>query len=123
MSYYLIDFSKKQIDFNFDNLVIGKKIKLDQDNCKYYLYYQTEQSETPCEIYVKLPKLRLIYNMANHKYDKISIPIYPNWDLTTSTIEWFKKFESDIQDCFSESKIPREFVSILSKANTLNLIK
>ncbi len=123
MSYYLIDFSKKQIDFNFDNLVIGKKIKLDQDNCKYYLYYQTEQSETPCEIYVKLPKLRLIYNMANHKYDKISIPIYPNWDLTTSTIEWFKKFESDIQDCFSESKVQREFVSILSKANTLNLIK
>lgn len=123
MSYYLIDFSKKSNDFNFDNLIIGKKIKTDQDNCKYYLYYQTEQEETPSEIYIKLPKLRLIYNMGNHKYDKVAIPIYPNWDLTNSFIEWIKKFESDIQECFSETKIPREFVSILSKKNMLNLIK
>jgi len=123
MSYYLIDFSKKSNDFNFDNLIIGKKIKLDQDNCKYYLYYQENSEETPNEIYIKLPKLRQIYNMANHKYDKVTIPIYPNWDLTNSFIEWIRKFETDVQECFSESKIKREFVSILSKKNMLNLIK
>ena len=123
MSYYLIDFSKKSPDFNFDNLIIGKKIKIDQENSKYYLYYQTNPEETPCEIYIKLPKIRLIYNMGNHKYDKISIPIYPNWDQTNSFIEWIKKFEQDIQECFSETKIPREFVSIMSKKNMLNLFK
>lgn len=123
MSYYLIDFSKKSNNFNFDNLIIGKKIKIDQENCKYYLYYQTNQEETPCEIYIRLPKIRLIYNMANHKYDKLAIPIYPNWDLTNNFVEWIKKFELDIQECFSESKIPREFVSILGKKNMLNLFK
>lgn len=123
MSYYLIDFSKKSNDFNFDNLIIGKKIKTDQDNCKYYLYYQSEETETPSEIYIKLPKIRLIYHMGNYKYDKLSIPIYPNWDLTNSFIDWVKKFESDIQECFSESKVKREFVSILAKKNMLNFIK
>ncbi len=123
MSYYLIDFSKKSNDFNFDNVIIGRKIKSDQDNCKYYLYYQTNPDETPNEIYIKLPKLRQIYNMANHKYDKVTIPIYPNWDLTNGFIEWIRKFETDIQECFSESKVKREFVSILSKKNLLNLIK
>jgi len=123
MSYYLIDFSKKSNDFSFDNLIIGKRIKTDQDNSKYYMYYQSDEIETPSEIYIKLPKIRLIYNMGNHKYDKLSIPIYPNWDLTNSFVDWVKKFETDIQECFSESKIKREFVSILAKKNMLNLIK
>lgn len=123
MSYYLIDFSKKSNDFSFDNLIIGKRIKIDQDNCKYYIYYQSEETETPSEIYIKLPKIRLIYHMGNHKFDKLSIPIYPNWDLTNSFVDWIKKFEIDIQECFSESKIKREYVSILAKKNMLNLIK
>lgn len=123
MSYYLIDFSKKTNDFNFDNLIIGKKITTDQENGKYYMYYQTNEMETPSEIYIKLPKIRVIYHMGNYKYDKISIPIYPNWDLTNNFIDWIKKFELDIQECFSEIKIKREFISILSKKNMLNLIK
>lgn len=123
MSYYLIDFSKSSNDFNFDNLIIGKKIKTDQDNSKYYLYYQTEEMETPSEIYIKLPKIRLIYKMGNSKYDKLSIPIYPNWDLTNSFIDWIKKFETDIEECFSSHKIKKEFISILSKKNMLNFIK
>ena len=123
MSYYLIDFSKKSNDFSFDNLIIGKRIKTDQDNSKYYIYYQSEETEIQSEIYIKLPKIRLIYNMGNHKYDKLSIPIYPNWDLTNSFVDWVKKFETDIQECFSESKIKRDFISILGKKNMLNLIK
>ena len=35
MSYYLIDFTKNINDYNFDNLIIGKKI-----NTKHYIYYQ-----------------------------------------------------------------------------------
>jgi hypothetical protein len=38
MSYYLIDFIKEP-DFNFDNLIIGKKINSDQNYSKYYIYY------------------------------------------------------------------------------------
>ena len=123
MSYYLVDFSKKTNDYNFDNLIIGKRIKMDHDNFKYYMYYQSEQTENPSELYIRLPKLRLIYNIGNNKYDKISIPIYPNWDLTNGFIEWIEKFESDIQECYSECKIKREFISILTKKNMLNFIK
>jgi len=122
MSYYLIDFSKKNNDFNFDNIIIGKKIKLDKDNCKYYLYYQNEQTETPNEIYIKLPKIRLIYNISNYKYDRLSIPIYPNWELSNSFISWIHNFETNIQNCFSTNKIKREFISIISKKNIINFI-
>ena len=135
MSYYLIDFSKSTNDFDFDNLIIGKKIKTDQDNCKYYLYYYNNESDTanesdtsnnsdtPCEIYLKLPKIRLIYNLANHKYDKLSIPIYPNWDLSNEFIDWVKLFEKNIEECFVSNKQKREFISIISKKNMLNFIK
>ena len=123
MSYYLIDFSKKSNDFDFENLIIGKKIKTDQDNYKYYLYYYNDQSDTPCEIYLKLPKFRLIYNLANHKYDKLSIPIYPNWDLSNEFVDWIKVFEKNIEECFLSNKQKREFISIISKKNMLNFIK
>ena len=53
MSYYLIDFGSSKVDFNFDNLIIGKKIKSDNDNSKYYIYYQPE-NEIPKEIYIRL---------------------------------------------------------------------
>ena len=96
MSYYLIDFTSKSNDFTFDNLIIGRKIKSDQDNAKYYIYYQNGQSDTPQEIYIRLPIIRLIYSLANHKFNQLSIPIYPNWEGTNKFIEFIKKLEQDI---------------------------
>lgn len=126
MSYYLIDFSKLSNDYDFDNLIIGKKIKLDQNNCKYYIYYNIKLldtiSDTLNEIYIKLPKIRLLYNLANFKYNKLSIPIYPNWDLTNNFIDWIKNLENNIIECFSNNKTKREFVSIISKKNTISFL-
>jgi hypothetical protein len=123
MSYYLIDFTKKIDNFSFDDMVIGRKLKTDQDNAKYYIYYQTVDLVEPNEIYIRLPKLRLIYNLANHKYNQINIPIYPNYDLTNNFIEFIKKLESDIVACFSTKKTDKEFVSLISKKNQINTIK
>lgn len=123
MSYYLIDFTSKTNDFNFDNLIIGKKIKIDQDNAKYYIYYQNDQSDTPKEIYIRLPVIRLIYPMGNHKYNQILLPIYPNWEGTNRFIEFMKKLEQDIDECFSKKNIKREWVSLINKKNLLNFIK
>jgi hypothetical protein len=126
MSYYLIDFSKLSDDYNFftDNLIIGKKIKLDQNKRKYYIYYKLPNTitDTLNEIYIKLPKIRLLYNIANYKYNKISIPIYPNWDLTNNFISWIKNLENNIIECFSKNKSKKEFVSIISKKNTLSFL-
>lgn len=117
MSYHLIDFES----FNFDNLIIGKKIKSDQDNLKYYIYYQQE-NETPKEIYIKLPRLRLIYNLANQKFNQLNIPIYPNWEQTNNFINFIQKFESDINECFL-NKSNKEWISIINKKNSINFIK
>ncbi len=123
MSYYLIDFGSTKVDFNFDNLIIGRKIKSDQENSKYYIYYQKEQNETPKEIFIRLPRLRLIYNLANQKFNQLNIPIYPNWELTNNFIKFIQKLESDINECFSGKKINKEWVSIINKKNMLNFIK
>lgn len=123
MSYYLIDFTKKSNDFNFDNVIIGKKIKLDQDSSKFYIYYQTNISENPKEIYIRLPVLRLIYNLANHKYSQLSIPIYPNWDATTKFINFIKKLEKDIESCFAKKFMKHEWSSLINKKNMMNFIK
>jgi hypothetical protein len=123
MSYYLIDFTSKTNDFNFENLIIGRKIKIDQDNAKYYIYYQNEQSDTPKEIYIRLPIIRLIYPMGNHKYNQILLPIYPNWEGTNRFIEFMKKLEQDIEECFNKKNIKKEWASLINKKNLLNFIK
>jgi len=122
MAYYLIDFINLQHEFNFDNLIIGRKVKLDDNISKYYIYYQNEQSEIPKEIYIRLPIIRLIYSMANHKFNQLSIPIYPNWDGTNKFIEFIKKLEQDISECF-KNNTSREWISIINKKNLLNFIK
>lgn len=123
MSYHLIDFSKENINFSFDNIIIGKKIKIDQDSSKYYIYYQLENYDTPKEIYLKLPKIRLIYNLSGHKYNQLSIPLYPNCDSIDNFIKFIKLFEDDIIECFEQKKINKEFRSIINKKNNLYFIK
>lgn len=120
MSYYLLDFGLSKIDFNFDNLIIGKKIKLDNNNSKYYIYYQSENKE-PKEIYIRLPRLRLIYNMSNLKYNQLNIPIYPNWEQTNNFVNFIQQLELDIESCFSNKN--KEWISILNKKNSLNFIR
>ena len=51
-------------NFNFDNIIIGRKIE-GADIGKYYIYYYDME---PKEIYLRLPRIRLIYNMDNYKY-------------------------------------------------------
>uniref|UniRef100_A0A6C0ECH5 Uncharacterized protein n=1 Tax=viral metagenome TaxID=1070528 RepID=A0A6C0ECH5_9ZZZZ len=123
MSYYLIDFINNSNNFNFDNLIIGRKIKLDDNMSKYYIYYQENEMEDPKEIYIKLPKLRMIYKLGNTKFNQENIPIYPNYDITNNFIKFIKDLEDNIKLCF-ETKIQNiEFTSIINKKNNLSLIK
>jgi hypothetical protein len=123
MGYHLIDLSNKENDFQLDNLIIGKKIPKDQDSAKYYIYYQAKEFDSPREIYIKLPKIRLIYNLANHKFNQLSIPIYPNCDITDNFINFIKTLENYILELFKNIKNKREFSSILNKKNSLNFLK
>jgi hypothetical protein len=118
MSYYLIDFIKEP-DFNFDNLIIGKKINSDQNYSKYYIYY--DQNNTASEIYIKLPKIRSIYNLSNYKFNSLNVPIYPDYDLTKKFIKFIKELEDNINECYKKKN--REFVSLITKKNSLQFIK
>ena len=123
MSYYLIDLSNKSPDFNFDDFIIGKKIRYDNERYRHYIYIQNEMSETPKEIYIRLPKIRLLYNIANNKFKQLSIPLYPNCELINNSIEFINKLESNIEECFTNKNLVRDFTSIISKKSLLNYIK
>lgn len=120
MSYHLIDINNLS-DFDFDNIIIGRKIPLDSGSSKYYIYYNDNNQSS--EIYIKFPKLRLIYSFANNKYNSIKIPIYPNHDVSNKFIDFIKNLESNINDCFINKKINKEFSSLISKKNSFNFIK
>jgi hypothetical protein len=124
MSYYLIDFSSNDTitNFDFDNIIIGKKIKTDHIS-KYYIYYQNDISSIPQNIYIRLPKLRNIYNLGNNKFNQLNIPIYPNYNLTNNFIKFITKLEHDIKECFIKKFPNIDFISIISKKNNLTLIK
>jgi hypothetical protein len=119
MSYYLIDFTKKEQNFDFDNIIIGKKINSDQKYFKYYIYY--EENNTASELYIKLPKLRTIYNLSNHKFNSLNLPIYPEFEATTNFISFIKTLENNILECFNKKN--KEFVSLISKKESLQFIK
>ena len=124
MSYYLIDFTTNSVDYNFDNVIIGRKISLDKEKqkAKYYIYYQKEYTDVPNEIYVRVPKLRLIYNLANKDFNFIKIPIYPNWEGTNKFIEFITKLENDIKKCWPKKGKDKEFVSLVSKKDFINFL-
>jgi hypothetical protein len=124
MSYYLIDFVTTSVDYNFDNVIIGRKISLDKEKnrAKYYIYYQKEYTDVPNEIYVRVPKLRLIYNLANKDFNFIKIPIYPNWEGTNKFIEFITKLENDIKKCWPKKGKEKEFVSLVSKKDFINFL-
>ena len=123
MSYYLIDFININNNFNFDNLIIGRKIKLDDIMSKYYIYYQENEIDDPKEIYIKIPKLRMIYKLGNTKFNQENIPIYPNYNITNNFIKFIKDLEDNIKLCFENKLSNFEFTSIINKKNNLNLLK
>ena len=45
MNYQLIDFNNNNIDFDYDKLLIGKKISNDEDTSKYYLYFENRPAK------------------------------------------------------------------------------
>jgi hypothetical protein len=107
-------------NFSFDNIVIGRKIPSETVS-KYYMYYNDNNMIK--EIYIRLPKLRLIYPMGNNKYSQIKVPIYPNWDVTNNFIEFIQTLENDIISCFEKKKINKELSSLISKKNNFYFIK
>jgi len=117
MSYYTIT-NDNMNNFNIDNIIFGKKISSD-DMSRYYLYYKNNNDA--CEIYINLPKIRMIYNnFLNQKYSKINIPIYPMWERPNAFIKFIEYFETTIIEAFN-SKLT--FHSLLSERKALKLFK
>jgi len=123
MSYHLIHFENEETNFNFENFIIGRKIPIDENSSRYYIYYQDDENTAPKEIYLKVPLLRLIYSLANQKYNQINIPVYPKWLKTSRFVDWIESFENNIIDCFSNKKINKEFISLINKKKLLNFLK
>jgi hypothetical protein len=117
-SYQLVDITKEETIFN--HIVIGKRISTNDNMARYYLYCQNEMSEVPKEIYIRVPRLRLIYSMANQKYSMIKIPIYPNWETTDKFVDFIKNMEEEI---FNTLNKKNETSSLVSKKNGLLLLK
>jgi len=115
MSYYLIDIDT-ELDFN--KLIIGNTLHINDDLQKVFIYYM---DETPKEIYIKIPPLRLIYNYKNLKFSQIKLPIYQNWDKTKKFIKLIKKLEKFIRlNVNCENAV---FVNSIDKNNNISSIK
>lgn len=116
MSHYLLDLNKEEINFDWDKLIVGKKISGDRIQ-KYYIYYVDNE---PKELYIKFPNIRLIYNYANNKYNQIKLPIYPMYDKTKA----FVKFITELEEKLVEKiKAKVEISSLLEDKNKIKYIK
>ena len=75
MSYYILNINE---DIDFNNIIIGKEVKISDNISKIYLYWYDTK---PKDIYIKTPSLRIIHNFKHLKFNQIKMPIYPLWDL------------------------------------------
>lgn len=118
MSNYLIN--NNNIDnFNFEDIIIGTKIITSDIKSKHYIYYH-KNGESPKDIYIRLPKVRLIYTLANSKYTQLSIPLYPNWNELDIMIKFIKKLEKNIIEKIDGIT---EYSNIISKKNKIYFLK
>jgi hypothetical protein len=117
MNYYLIDFNE-DTNYTFDNVIIGKKITINNNDniSKYYIYYfENNINISPQIIYIKIPKIRLIYKIGQSKYNQEKILLYPIYDKLQLFINFIKNFEEDISLCIKKKFPDLELSSILSK--------
>ena len=117
MSYYLIDLNKDIEDFDYNKIVIGDEIKMDNNTGRKYLYYLDDK---PKEIYIKMPFIRLIYNYQNTKYNQIKLPIYPLWEKTNKFIIFMKRLEKYIK---LKTKSSSKYSSYFTEYNNLKSLK
>jgi hypothetical protein len=113
MSFFLYDFND---EFNFDKLLLGKKINFNNNLFRYYLYYL---DEIPKELYIKLPPIRIIYSYKNNKYNQIKLPIYPVYNQTTKFIQFLKQLKKKIKELIILDKP----LTILEKLDKIHILK
>jgi len=123
MTFHVINFNTDNILFNFDNLIIGRRIQLDNNSSKFLIYYQESEFSDAKEIYLKLPNIRLLYKLGYSKFNQEQIPIYPNYDLTNNFITFIKNLEDNIKECFIQKYPDIELNSIIYKKNNISYIK
>lgn len=119
MDYYLIDF-KDELNYSFDNVIIGKKINCSSTSeniFKYFIYYSNDIS--PKSIYIKVPKVRLMYKLGQNNYNQERIVLYPSYDLLQKFINFIKEFEENITLCIKNKYSNLELNSLLIK-NSIN---
>jgi len=114
MTHYIYNY---ETEFDFTKLIIGNQIKIDTNTFRYYIYYL---DDTPKDLFIKLPSIRLIYNYKNNKYTQIKLPIYPVYDKTEALILFFKKLEKIIKERLKLNKL---FVKTIDKKDKIKLLK
>ena len=114
MSYYLYDFEE---EFDYDKLIIGDKIKLENNSYRRYIYYL---DKTPKDFYIKLPSIKLIYSYKNNKYNQIKIPLYPMYDKLGKLISFLKKLKKKIKGI---NETDKKYSDSIEKKENLKLLK
>lgn len=116
MSYYLLDFDKdKDIeDFDINNLLVDSKIEINKENFMYPIFYVKDEAK---ELFIKLPKIRVLYDWDNLKYNNLKIKISPKYDKTDKCVKMIKKIEDQIakHKYFNRKKVELEMSSIIHK--------
>lgn len=123
MTFLIDKFDLDNQNYTFDNIIIGKKIRLNDNLAKYYIYYHDDLSDSPKDIIMKIPKSRIIYKLGHSTFKQEQIALYPNYNLLQNFITFIKEFETNISNCIT-SKFPNlELSSLLNKKDNIIFIK
>lgn len=116
MNYFVYNLDT---EFDYNKLIIGKKIAIDDKISRYYIYY-LDKDKRPKDFYIKLPSIRLIYSYKNNKYNQIKLPLFPLYDETKKLVIFLKKLKIHIEENIKSTK---KFNNMIEKKDNLKLLK
>lgn len=123
MGIFLIDCEKEipNIEFDINNLLIDQKIEIGIGSYKYLLYYDKNNAK---EIYIKTPKIRLIYDWNTLKYSQVKLRLTPKYNKINKFIDFIENLEEKIiQHKKFNKKKTMEFKSLLHHDNNITYLK
>jgi hypothetical protein len=105
-----------------DNIILSKKISFDNTS-KYFIYSYDSKNDNAdlCNLLLRIPPIRLLYNYTNQTYNQVNFPLNPVYNKTKKFSNLIDTLENTLQELLNKPKL--EWISNLKKIKTIKNIK
>ncbi len=125
MNYYIVDCNNKNIEFKFDNIILDDNIPISENRFKSIIYYSEiiDGKKYLKDLYIKTPKIRLEYDLANNKFNQLKLKLFNKYNNNFNFIKFIDELQNNITERKKYKNKKLEFTNIFTKEKNTTYIK